>query len=78
MCKPIIKLEIIGVVVTLVGQICMMMDPNAQRVDGKTGSFFAYFIVISSGAAGAIYFLISNTMIKSTPMCFFFFILSLH
>ena len=78
MCKPIIKLEIIGVVVTLVGQICMMMDPNAQRVDGKTGSFFAYFIVISSGAAGAIYFLISNTMIKSIPISFYFFLQCSH
>ena len=78
MCKPVVKLEIIAVLVSVVGQICMIVDPNAERVDGKTGSFTAYSAAILSGAAGGAYFLMSNHLTKSVPMCFFFFILSLH
>ena len=56
----------------------MVLDPDAQREDGKTGNVFVYSVCLICGAAGAGYFLLGAKQLQSLPLYFFFLFVTFH
>lgn len=72
------RLELIGVLVAVIGCMCMLVDPQAARANGESGSISAAVIDIGSAVFGSFYFLLSARNVKNIPICFLIFIMNLH
>lgn len=63
-------MELIGIVVVIAGITCLFSDPSAERVDGKTGSAWVYFVCISCAFFASFYFILNGVVVKALPIFF--------
>ena len=68
----------IGVSLSLAGVVCMLIDPSAMRVDGSTGSYTDYALVLFSAVFGALYFHMNAKNVKDMPICLLLFTMNIH
>jgi drug/metabolite transporter (DMT)-like permease len=70
------KAEIFGFIMCLVGVICMICDPTAERTDGQNISAKAYVMVAGSAIFGSLYFLMNAKNVSLFPVCILIFLLN--
>ena len=70
--------ETIGVGLSICGVIFMIVDPVAMRVDGQSGSYFDYGVVLGSSVFGALYFMMNAKNVKEMPICMLLFVMNIH
>lgn len=63
---------------SLIGVLCMLVDPSALRVDGKQGTYTDYALVLLSAVFGAFYFHMNAKNVKDMPICMLLFIMNVH
>ena len=76
--QKIYRSELIGVSLSLAGVVCMLIDPSAMRVDGSTGSYVDYALVLFSAVFGALYFHMNAKNVKDMPICLLLFMMNIH
>lgn len=70
--------ELIGISLSLAGVVAMLVDPSAMRVDGSSGSYTDYGLVLLSAVFGAFYFLMNAKNVKDMPICLLLFTMNVH
>lgn len=70
--------ELIGISLSLAGVVAMLVDPSAMRVDGSSGSYTDYALVLLSAVFGAFYFLMNAKNVKDMPICLLLFTMNVH
>ena len=73
-----IRYELIGLAFVILGQVCMIMDGDSEREDGKRGNFYVYLVCILSGVGGAGVFIVGSRLLSQLPLCFYVVMTSLH
>jgi len=68
LCLKPYRLELIGILITMGGIASLFSDPEAERVDGKTGSFATYSICIGCALLASFYFILNDLLIKALPI----------
>lgn len=56
----------------------MTLDPNAERCDGQKASILVDLIDFLSSIAGAFYFIMSSSNVKSLPICMLLLLMNAH
>lgn len=77
------KKEWIGVALAIVGCICIILDPEANRVGAGGGpgleqSFWPGIIDLASAFFGALYFIMSARNVKNLPVCLLILLMNAH
>jgi drug/metabolite transporter (DMT)-like permease len=75
--KPV-KQEYIGVGLSLLGCLCLILDPSAERADGAHADFSVALVDLASACFGAFYFLMNAHNVKTLPICTLVFFLNFH
>ena len=70
MCLKPYRLELIGLVIVLGGITCLFCDTEAERTDGKTGSFLTYSICIGCAFCASFFFMLNGVIVKVLPIFF--------
>ena len=65
--KPL-RVELIGLVLTIVGVALMFSDPTAERTDGKKASTFTYAVCIFGAFLASFFILMNGLLVKSCPI----------
>ena len=67
--KPM-RIELIGLSITLGAIVCMFADPSAERTDGKQGEAWVYVVCIACACLAAGWVLMNEQLLTVAP-CFF-------
>ena len=59
-----IRYELIGLGFVILGQVCMILDGDSVREDGKQGNFYVYLVCILSGVGGAGVFIVGSRLLS--------------
>ena len=75
--------ECIGVLLAIMGCVCIILDPNANRVEstamgGLEQSFWPAIIDLASAFFGALYFIMSARNVKNLPVCLLILLMNMH
>ena len=76
--------ECIGVLLAILGCVCIILDPKAIRVaseavaGGLDTSFWPAIIDLSSAFFGALYFIMSARNVKNLPICLLILLMNMH
>ena len=54
--------------ITVIGVVVMLIDPEAKRTDGKIGSFSTYAVCIGCAFLGCFYFILNGLLVKALPI----------
>ena len=65
-------------VLSLLGCICMVLDPQAKRASNQSASITPALVDAFSAIFGAFYFLLSARHVKRIPICLLVFLMSAH
>ena len=68
LCLKPYRLELIGLLLTTSGVVCMLNDPDAERTDGKNGTLLVYSICIFCALLAAFFFLLNGILVKTVPI----------
>lgn len=68
LCLKPYRLEVCGLVLTIAGVACLFSDPQAERTDGKKGTFFSYSICLFCAFLAAFFFIINGLLVKVVPI----------
>ena len=77
------KKEWTGVALAIMGCICIIMDPQAGRIESGSGpgleqSFWPAIIDLASAFFGAMYFIMSAQNVKNLPVCLLILLMNIH
>ena len=67
-CVKPTKYEIIGLIITVIAVIVMFSDPEAERSDGKKGSFFVYSFCLFCAFLAAFFMIINSYLVTVVPV----------
>ena len=76
--------ECIGVLLAILGCVCIILDPKANRVasssdaGGLEQSFWPAIIDLASAFFGALYFIMSARNVKNLPVCLLILVMNMH
>lgn len=70
LCKKPLRLEVVGLMLTLAGISVMFMDASAVRTDGKQGGILVYGICVGCSLLGALFFMVNSHLSKQLPIMF--------
>lgn len=68
LCLKPYKLELLGLVVTIGGVVCMLSDSHAERADGKKGTVWVYAVCFSGALAMAFFMIINGILVRVFPI----------
>lgn len=68
--KRPLRLEVIGLLLTLAGISVMFLDGSAVRTDGRQGGILVYGICVGCSLLGALFFMVNAHLSKQMPIMF--------
>ena len=77
-CVKPVCIEAIGVLIALSGMYCLILDNDAERMDGVKPEFIDYVITMACATSGAFYFYFNHKIVKEIPMLLLFLITSVY
>jgi len=52
-----VRIEVCGLIATIGGVTFMLLDTDAERMDGQTGNTFIYVVSVGCALSGALFFI---------------------